>query len=295
MKIVQSYWSKPFRKNISIGMEVGGWCNSIFFYMSWALSCLSLRRFYNDVELYTDRLGKELLIDELKLPYTKVHIVLDELDRYDESFWAIGKLYTYSLQETPFIHVDGDVYIWKPFPQKLLKAELLAQHLEDSYPFNIKIIKDTIENLSFLPDVITLSKNRTKEVNAGIIGGCNWEFFQSYTKEAFNFIEKNIECISNLKYKNMFNTIFEQFLFYSMSEYYNKEVTYAFENIDERFKPFGEFESLPQNYYIHALAFYKKIFYIGEAIAYHLYKLSPKHYDIIINKMSYDKCCSSFL
>ena len=42
--------------------------------MSWVLSCLSLRNYYDDVELYTDKLGYELLIEKLRLPYTYVHV-----------------------------------------------------------------------------------------------------------------------------------------------------------------------------------------------------------------------------
>lgn len=49
------------------------------------------------------------MIDDLKLPYTKVHVVLDELNDYHKNLWAIGKIRTYQLQEEPFIHIDGDV------------------------------------------------------------------------------------------------------------------------------------------------------------------------------------------
>lgn len=282
MNIIQSFWSKPYEINGERKQSYGGWCNPAFFYMSWALSCLSLRRFYNDVELYTDKAGKELLIDKLKLPYTKVYVVLDELNNYSENLWAIGKIFSYSLQKTPFIHVDGDIYIWKPFPKAITKANLVAQHLEDSYPYNVEIIKDTLSKLVYLPNAVLSSPNRTKEVNAGILGGHDIAFFQSYTREAFDFVNNNIECISSLKNPGMFNTIFEQFLFYNISELCAKKITYAFDDIDARFKRFGEFELVPENYYIHSLAFYKKMFGIGEAIAYHLYRISPSHYKNII-------------
>jgi len=79
MRIIQSYWSKPFNMCKTNENARGGWCNPTFFYMSWALSCITLRRFYRNVELYTDQVGADLLINKLELPYTKVHVVLDKI------------------------------------------------------------------------------------------------------------------------------------------------------------------------------------------------------------------------
>lgn len=70
MKIVQTFWSggaNPLEKAY-------GWPLSEYNMMSWVLSCLSLRKYYDDVELYTDKLGYELLIEKLRLPYTYVHV-----------------------------------------------------------------------------------------------------------------------------------------------------------------------------------------------------------------------------
>ncbi len=80
--------------------------------MSWTLSCLNLRKFYENVELVTDEVGYRYLIEKLKLPYSSVRVELDCINTYPSSLWAIGKLYTYGIQNEPFIHVDGDVYIW---------------------------------------------------------------------------------------------------------------------------------------------------------------------------------------
>jgi hypothetical protein len=46
--------------------------------MSWALSCLSLREHYDEVELYTDSAGYHILIEVLQLPYTKTHVIFDD-------------------------------------------------------------------------------------------------------------------------------------------------------------------------------------------------------------------------
>jgi hypothetical protein len=70
MKIVQTFWTKP-------GLN-GHWIDPAFHYLSWALSCLQLRQFYSNVELYTDDFGCQLLLEEFRLPYTKVNLTLND-------------------------------------------------------------------------------------------------------------------------------------------------------------------------------------------------------------------------
>jgi len=80
-KIVQSYWSKPALDDAYLqddGRFKGGWLHEKYNYMSWALSCLKLRQHYDKVVLFTDDLGKKLLIDKLELPYTDVRLDLNK-------------------------------------------------------------------------------------------------------------------------------------------------------------------------------------------------------------------------
>ena len=286
MKIIQSYWSKPFELRSKDGglLNSGGWCAPVFYYMSHALSCLSLSKFYKNVELYTDAEGYDLLIKKLHLPYSNVHIVLDNLRDYPTSAWAVGKIYTYSLQTSPFIHVDNDVYIWKRFTDYIEEAQLLAQHNEHNYTFNRAIILDVISKVSYLPDAIKKSKGFYDEANAGIIGGKDIDFLLRYSNEALKFLDRNIKCLCQFKYPNFFNTIFEQYLFSCLARCEQKDVMFAFQNVDNRFNEVCRFDMVPnKQYYIHALAFYKKMFKVGECIAYHLWYHFPKYYTLIIS------------
>ncbi len=106
MKIIQSFWSKPSykKKNVKLhDRNNGGWTDKKYNYFSWALSCLQFRKYYDDVELITDEIGYNILIEKLKLPYTKVDVCLDKINHYHEDLWALGKIYAYSIQNTPFI------------------------------------------------------------------------------------------------------------------------------------------------------------------------------------------------
>lgn len=76
-----------------------------------------MREHFDQVELYTDKRGYEVLIEKLHLPYTQVHVI------YDDSLclpqhWAYAKIKTYSLQTEPFLHIDGDMYFPKPISQE---------------------------------------------------------------------------------------------------------------------------------------------------------------------------------
>ena len=85
MKIIQSFWTGKHSVVYSFG-----WLSNKYHYLSWILSCNQLRKYYDEVELFTDSLGYSILIEKLKLPYTKVHIVLDELNIYDDNLWALA-------------------------------------------------------------------------------------------------------------------------------------------------------------------------------------------------------------
>jgi hypothetical protein len=98
--------------------------------MSWAVSCLQLKQFYSEVVLYCDSVSATMLIDILKLPYSDVVVNLDVLNKYHPQLWALPKIYAYSQQEKPFLHVDGDIFTQRKFDEDLLRSPLIAQNLE---------------------------------------------------------------------------------------------------------------------------------------------------------------------
>lgn len=104
MRIVQTFWS-------SYGNPTGysyGWIKPEYNLMSWALSCLCLKKYYNKVELYTDSRGYEILIEKMGLPYSSAHIVFDDFECLPYH-WAFSKIKTYSLQKEHFLHVDAHI------------------------------------------------------------------------------------------------------------------------------------------------------------------------------------------
>lgn len=268
MKIVQSYWSKPVHRNSvsntkSQGKAFAGWRQTDFHFMSWTLSCLNLRKFYENVELVTDEVGYRYLIEKLKLPYSSVRVELDCINTYPSSLWAIGKLYTYGIQNEPFIHVDGDVYIWGKFNAEIESSGLLAQNkdiVNGHYIAGYSRLKDL--KFSF-PEILAASPDEIRSLqgsNAGIIGGNNFDFFKDFSKKSFEFIDKNIHLTSNLSdtESTWFALIYEQLLFSLLAKKNEVDINYLFSEDEFNAIDVSAFSNKYDIKYVHLLGNTKK-------------------------------------
>jgi len=262
MKIVQSFWSKPFyHKKINTweGRKAGGWNDPLYYYMSCTLSCLLLCKYYTDVELVTDEKGKELLIDRLKLPYKNVVCQLDKLNNYPEDLWSVGKIYTYSMQRTPFLHFDSDVFVWKKFERNIETAGLVSQSKEVNFKYDRIVLKEIFENFNYLPEAIKQNPpdNDVISCNAGVFGGNDLHFFKQYTDEAFSFIDQNKAKLDAVNL-GLANIIFEQYMFACLARKKGKDVTYVFPNLTDYFF-LKDFKGVPhRSQYLHIIGPFKK-------------------------------------
>ncbi|WP_299215529.1 DUF6734 family protein [uncultured Dokdonia sp.] len=284
MKIIQSFWTGKIKH---ISENNFGWASSKYNLISWILSINQLRKYYENVELYTDELGAEILIDTLKLPYSKVHIVLNELDSYHKDLWAISKIKTYALQKEPFLHVDGDVYIWDAFPEDLMKADLITQNLERTTAYYRKMWSGIEPNLSYIPEEFN-TFNSTKNgfaCNMGIVGGVDLEFYNTYTEAAFKFVDKNSDAWDTIN-NNNFNVFFEQLLYYELAKKQNKKIDYLFTDIpdDNKYIGFGDFDKVPnKRTYLHLLGNYKKDKPTYKAMEDYVLKFYPEYYKRVLD------------
>lgn len=265
----------------------GGWPSKKYFLFSWALSCQKLIKHYGNVELHTDSLGKEILIDHLRLPFTSVNVSLDALDKYNNRIWTIGKLYTYALQTEPFLHVDSDVFIWRRFTKKLSSAELIAQSLENNHRFYFETLK-TIQHTFKLPTWLEKAIDEKNEItvsNTGIVGGSNVEFFQMYAEEAIKIVKQNSKNLHRVN-SNVFSILIEQLLFYILSKRNNISVEY-FSKIP--FEPNADYSFIKAHAvpgkvkFIHPLGPYKKLSTVCEAVDFFLRDEFPESHHKILH------------
>lgn len=283
MKIIQSFWSGN-QKNIR---ENFGWYSSEFHWMGWILSVNQLRKYYGKVELYTDDFGYEILINQLKLPYTKVHVVLNDLDQYPFQLWALAKIKVYSMQKEPFIHVDGDVFIWQKFSKDLENATLIAQNMEKTAEYYYFMWDKIAPHLVYIPLEIQNFNNNTSNlsVNMGITGGTNLTFYKEYAQKAFEFVENNKGVWSDISLLN-FNIFFEQVLFYEMSKKNNNKIDFLFSEVweDNLYPGFADFHNVPHNRtYLHLMGDFKKNAIVCKAMEGYIMKYYPVDYSKLIN------------
>lgn len=280
MKIIQSFWSgnqTDFTNNY-------GWYNYKYHWLSWILSCNQLVKHHKEVELFTDRFGYDILITKLQLPYTKVHVILDDLNGYHKDLWAMAKIKTFQIQDEPFIHVDGDVFVWESLTDKFKNTTLVTQNLEITTDYYGNMWNDILPNLNFIPSEMAnySSKRSSFACNMGIIGGNDIKFFKEYTKISTAFVDNNINSWSNINGFN-FNIFFEQVLFYEFAKIKNLKVDFLFEEIseDNNYKGFGDFHKVPNKTYLHLLGVFKRNASICKSMEVYIMKYFSESYSKI--------------
>ena len=216
MRAVWSFWSRPFHAyygNI--------WCKPLHHLLAWGLSLQAASRHYPDTVLVTDRPGKALLVDQLGLPFSAVSTELERLRDADPGWWALGKLVAYSIQDQPFVHLDSDVFLWKPLPRHLLDAPVFTQNPEGFHDDDPHYRPQDIE-WAFGQEALKLprewawarsSGGHYPAENCGILGGSHVEFLRYYARTAVDLVlrRENASAWSRLNDKRAYSVVLEQF------------------------------------------------------------------------------------
>lgn len=266
--------------------ESMGFMAAEFNWMSWALSCLQLKKFYDQVELYTNQAGYEILIRAMGLPYDKVHFLPEDLE-YPRQLWAYPKLYTYSIQDKPFIHVDGDIFFWEKMNDNLLNQPLTAQNVEINAPYFAWIAQHLQHSGIKLPSPIAgqlMTETGLQAYNAGLIGGHDLAFLQNYATQALHFIEENANILA-AQGRSEYNMLVEQVLFHALAQECNANVScYLPDRVTDMTYPgFAEFSGVSyQTKFIHLMGAFKRNPLICEQLAMRLRNDHPVYSEKIL-------------
>jgi hypothetical protein len=247
MRAVWSFWSKPFQ-------EFKGriWRSPLHHLLAWGLSLRLARRHYPETMLVTDRAGKALLVDCLGLSFTHVSTELDSIRKVDAGWWALGKLLSYSLQRQPFVHLDTDVFLWKPLPPALLNAPVFAQCPEDHRPAEwcgpLDVESAFAQHGLTLPAEWEWSRSRSlhsfREANCGIMGGNRVDFIRYYANLAIDLVlnPDYASAWAIFGQKEGYNMLIEQFLLDACVAFHRSHPQSPFRGIQMRylFPTYGE-------------------------------------------------------
>lgn len=263
MKFIQSFWSKPIKDTMV-------WADSDYMFVTWMLSSLRLYEKYNHVQLITDAKGKYIFGNILQLPYSSIKEDLDTLEDNLSQVWTWGKLLSYSLQQEPFIHVDGDVIMSKVYSFE--KERLIAQHKEKQFAHNEALYMLLKGKKYEIPTILSVENaKQVCEYNMGIVGGSDFSFFQEMYAIAKSIIDKNLHRLSttkDIKVITAFNTIVEQNLFCNLAKSKRIKVSTLFEDgyIKDDYVGLVNFRNTISPDYIHPVGYLKKNPYFGERI-----------------------------
>jgi hypothetical protein len=239
--------------------------------LAWGISLNAARRHYPDTALITDSPGRKFLIDELGLQFGHVSSELDRLEQADPQWWALGKLIAYSLQDKPFIHIDTDVFLWRPLPAELAEAPVVTQCPEDVARFHraSRAIEASFDDAGAeLPVEWQWAVSRDdaylREENCGICGGNRVDFIRYYSTLASNLIlSPEYSTIWARSYAKS-NMVLEQFLlsacidfhrFHPASPHRGVNVRHLFSSMDDAMNP----DSSARAGFTHLLAEWKCI------------------------------------
>ena len=285
MKYIQTFFCLESQ---DLMVDSFGWINPQFHLMSWALSCLSIKKTFGRVELYTNKRNKDFFIDKLGLPYDEVHEISSQFTLPHPQLWALPKIYTYSIQDSPFIHIDGDVYLFSKFPCNIEQANIIAQNEELFTNYYYDLMPSIMNNLKYIPKYVLYDFKKRKKLralNAGILGGQNISFFKEYTKEAFQYVNLNLRELPKINVNN-FNVFVEQHLCYKMAESYNQKIEYLLKPMycDNGYMDLAEFHKIPLNTcdYIHLMGNYKRDLFTCQQMEKTLLCLFPDFHKRIV-------------
>lgn len=241
MRAVWSFWTKPFKD-----FRTATWASEKHHLLGWVLSFETARKHYPETSLVTDTEGARMLIDGIGLDFTHVSTELDALDGHDTGWWALGKLYAYRAQREPFIHLDTDVFLWKPLPPHVASASVFAQNPEDFIvgsscyrPEEFEFIKEI--SGGWIPEEWEWCRSEygqtQKSVCCGIVGGNRLDFIGYYADLGIRYIEdvRNQFGWSMVHNKAEHNILFEQYLLGACIEYHRHRADSPFRDIDDRY------------------------------------------------------------
>lgn len=275
MKIIQSFWSKPFQTPFDESFDsrfMGGFPLKRHFIYTWALSILRLKEQFQDIHLVTDDFGKKLMIDVFDFPYSSFSTELNNIEHIPSKFWCAGKLYVFSTQKVPFVHFDGDVILGDLFDKNILSERIVAEyHYEDKPKMYDKVLGHIKSDNSSV--IITESIKKIlnddsfvyNDFNLGIIGGNYYPFINQYAQQSLKLIELNKKLITSDDLPTSFlNCFVDQFIFYNLAKSKNEKISLC---INQKFDSIYDYQAeilnqLTTNFsFVHFHSTYKLNYY----------------------------------
>ena len=194
-------------------------------FYSYLFSVLLIKKLGYKIELYCDKEAYEIYS---LIPYDKIHIIDFDSDGISSKFWIWGKIKTQMLLKTPYIHIDGDVFLfrdiignrlsngqYKVVVQSTEDKKILGDHFNEIYTNALKPFEELDLNVFWRKYDLTA-------YNCGVVGFNDLELKNKYVnlvKELLLKISSNGNFNHNRKkYYGMFLIAEQSLLYYLLKE-----------------------------------------------------------------------------
>lgn len=257
------FWSKPTLQDF----KEARWNIGNQYEQTLALSALSLaclKAHGQEVVLYTDTKGKELLQD---LGYDRIYTIFDDL-QIKNDFWAAGKIVALQNEPLDSILIDNDLFLYDgALIDKISEMNVVGSHLEKTQQY--KQIVQIGQNL--FPHLNGANEYST---NTGILKCFDLRKKTMFIQAYFN----TIKALNNQSTLELFKTVGKgAFCPDLLAEQFNYHKICKPKHIIESFNNNKEVKG-----FVHLLSFEK---YVKMPLILDILKDQfPDYYNIVINK-----------
>jgi hypothetical protein len=291
MRAVWSFWSKPF-----LAHHASAWPSQKHHLLSWVLSLQTARRHYSDTWLWTDDEGARILVDGIGLEFEHVSTDLNRLADCDDGWWMLGKLHTYRSQEAAFVHIDSDVYLWKPLARKVAAAQVFAQSPEE-FPFGGRtwyrphLYDSALRSADgWMPEEWSwyVARRGKGAVCCGILGANRIDFLRYYAQRAIDFVlHPANQAVWSQFDRIQDNILFEQYFLSACIEYCRHHSDSEYRDIDMRYifeSPWAPYQQAATRAagYTHLIAGAKGNPVLAERLERRVERDFPEHYERVL-------------
>jgi hypothetical protein len=201
-KAVFTYWNPK--------SDAAGYRNLDELAATLALSLEYAKKHFNIVELCTDQEGYELLVKKYNLQFDMNVIRLNKLNKtLSPDLWAMAKIYSCSLQNGPFVHIDNDFILWQKLPDTIANAPLYFQ--SQDFPHRAAQYDKMIEIEGKNTPAVILKNHSTTSWNFGIMGFNDISLIKEWKQAADQYLSKIAGDVNPLRQTAMVNMFMEQY------------------------------------------------------------------------------------
>jgi hypothetical protein len=276
-------WSLPSKeKKFNDNIKNNFLIKNFYLYL---FSTLLIKKLGYDIELYCDKETAEIFS---LIPYDKINIIDFNNDGISGDFWIWGKLKTQMLMNEPYIHIDGDVFLfrdiikdqldnnYKSVVQMIENDKTIGKSFKTVYSYQGEIFKKkNIGNIKW-------NKYNLQAYNCGVIGFSDMNLKNKYIDKAYNIlkdIQNNEDIKINCRYDGILMIIEQSLLYYILTENNIKPLEILPKNIIENKK---NWLSLANEIgYCHMWSYRKYDDDIQNQIKFKINKFFPKYKNIL--------------